>query len=84
MLGEFGFNKTIIDRGNKVNIDSPNKVNFSYMWNVKVKCDNYRKGFKNKQGYGRHKLTCRKNDTGSNLAKRNEAYFQNWKCRTHC
>ena len=60
-----------------MNIDIPNIVNFSYVWNVKVKCDNYRKGFKNKQGYGRHKLTCRKNDTGSNLAKRNEAYFQN-------
>ena len=25
-------------------------------------------GFKNKQRYGLHKLTCRKNDTGSNSA----------------
>ena len=31
ILGEFGFNKTIINRGNKVNIDIPNIVSFSYM-----------------------------------------------------
>lgn len=35
---------------------------------MKIKCDNSRKGFKNKQRYSRHKVTCRKNDTGSNLA----------------
>lgn len=31
-------------------------------------CDNYGKGCKNNQGYGLHKLTCRKYDMGNNTA----------------
>ena len=30
--------------------------------------NNCRKEFKNNQGYGLHKVNCRKNETGSNLA----------------